>query len=112
MALRLQNMRDRIKTDGFKLCPIILLKDIDFIEPPPEERLEEKIETKVVTNQATLLNYNDKLKEQKIELEQKLLDVAERSTEAGVTTHKPDQDLEGMAIENLDLEKKFDNENE
>ena len=39
MALRLQNMRKRKKDAGVKLCPLVDLKDIDFIEPPPMKRL-------------------------------------------------------------------------
>lgn len=39
MALRLQNMRERAKFQGVKLCPKVNLEDIDFIEPPPEKRL-------------------------------------------------------------------------
>ena len=41
MALRLQNMRERKKESGVKMCPLVNLEDIDFIEPPPSKRLEE-----------------------------------------------------------------------
>jgi hypothetical protein len=32
-------MRERKKDQGVKLCPIVNLEDIDFIEPPPNKRL-------------------------------------------------------------------------
>ena len=41
MALRLQNMRERKKDQGVKICPPVSLSEIDFIEPPPKKRLEE-----------------------------------------------------------------------
>lgn len=42
MALRLQNMRDRKKDQGVKICPPVSLSEIDFIEPPPKKRLQEE----------------------------------------------------------------------
>jgi len=40
-------MRERNKEHGVKLCPNVDLKDIDFIEPPPNsKRLEETLVAK------------------------------------------------------------------
>lgn len=44
MGLRLQNMRDRKKDKGVKICPNVTINDSDFIEPPVK-RDEEMIET-------------------------------------------------------------------
>lgn len=34
MGLRLQNMRDRKRDKGVKICPNVTINDSDFIEPP------------------------------------------------------------------------------
>jgi hypothetical protein len=38
-------MRERKRDQDVKMCPDVSLKDIDFIEPPPDKRLEDELGT-------------------------------------------------------------------
>lgn len=56
-------MRERKKDSGVKMCPMVNLEEIDFIEPPPSKRLEESKNDvdEEKEQQSTLLNFGEKI---------------------------------------------------
>ena len=83
------------------MCPDVRLDDISFAEPPPSKRIEEDMEEESKEELTLDKCFEKKTVDRDSVAPRKKVKFAEEG----------DVDLEGLAAEHQDLEKKFDDEN-